>query len=62
MIVWFDVLLPLEFVAIKEIVYVPEFAKFIIGLVAAEVVGFPPGKDHEYDVGLPVEVFVNVTD
>ena len=46
MIVWFDVLLPLEFVAIKEIVYVPEFAKFIIGLVAVEVVGFPPGKDQ----------------
>ena len=51
---------PFAFVAVRLTVYVPEVTYVCVGFWAVDV---PPSpKLHDHDVGVPVEVSVNVTE
>ena len=50
---------PFVFVAVRLTVYVPAVTYVCVGFWAVDI--FPSPKFHDHEVGLPVEVSVNVT-
>jgi len=60
--VWLDAFDPPAFVAVNVTFYVPAVGYVTTWLAEVDEEGVPPGNDQLYDVGLLVEVLVNVTD